>query len=296
LLATLEEFYAPEVRGDEFSPHADQPALKARIEEVAPPLKKLTTELTEFLEQDYSAIIIEQLWLADYELNTQRKLMYCFALATGWPTPTDRINRQIVWDIKERHMPDGYVTTFSENSYEADLHTDTQYFPTPEKYLFLYFVKPAACGGGVSMLYDGRAVKAKMAETEAGRRALAVLETQKLPFRIPRTYTTDGKADTLEVTYASIFSGKPFIRYRTDTLDKGLAAFPQYNTPAVREAVAAFRAVIFDRSQWLTASMKKDSLLLANNHTALHGRTAFSDPQRHAIRIRIADSNRLASE
>ena len=64
----------------------------------------------------------------------------------GWPTPTDRVNRQIIWDIK-RDLPAGQVSTFSENADEAKLHTDTQYFPNPERYTLLYVVRPAEDGG-----------------------------------------------------------------------------------------------------------------------------------------------------
>ena len=65
----------------------------------------------------------------------------------GWPTPTDRVNRQIIWDIKKRDLPAGQVSTFSENADEAKLHTDTQYFPNPERYTLLYVVRPAEDGG-----------------------------------------------------------------------------------------------------------------------------------------------------
>jgi alpha-ketoglutarate-dependent taurine dioxygenase len=32
-----------------------------------------------------------------------------------------------------------------------------------------------------------------------------------------------------------------------------------------------------------------DGLILINNHIALHGRTAFSDPARHLLRLRFHD-------
>jgi len=36
-------------------------------------------------------------------------------------------------------------------------------------------------------------------------------------------------------------------------------------------------------------TLEPDTLVLINNHEALHGRTAFTDLARHAVRIRIAE-------
>lgn len=102
----------------------------------------------------------------------------------GWPTPTDRVNRQIIWDIKKRDLPAGQVSTFSENADEAKLHTDTQYFPNPERYTLLYVVRPAE-DGGVSLIRDGHHIVNSLKNGSQGDWAFRHLSRTKLPSASP---------------------------------------------------------------------------------------------------------------
>ncbi len=287
LLSVLSDFYGVEISGADMIPHPDELELRRVIQRAAPMLKAVADELRERLEYDYCGLIVEQFGLDRFDLDTRRRLLYCFTLALGLPTPADQIEKRVAWDVAARELPAGQVSTISENAYEAELHTDTQYFQHPEKYLLLYTVRPAACGGGVSLLLDGFQVKARLAQTAAGQEALRFLAKRKLPFRIPTSYTTTGKQDTVEATFAPIFADGPFIRYGKDTLQAGLAAFPAYDTPEVRRALAVLQTVLQDPRQMVAVPLLSDSVLLLNNHVGLHGRTTFRDRKRHLIRIRI---------
>ena len=57
-----------------------------------------------------------------------------------------------------RRTDTGYFATFSEHDREAAFHTDTQYYPIPERWFALYVMAPAQCGGGLSVMCDGEAV------------------------------------------------------------------------------------------------------------------------------------------
>lgn len=291
ILAVIAEFYGPDVTPATLVPHADEAGLREQVRRAAPSVASIAGRIRAALESDYSGILIPRIRLDHLDVARRSLVLFALTLCLGRPTATDRIERRIVWDIKARGqaLKAGHVPTFSEHAYEADLHTDTQYFSEPERYLLLYFVKPAACGGGVSQLRDMRCLKAQLERTEEGCWALDFLSRQELPFRIPTTFTATASPDTVEVTFARIFGNRPGIRYRTDTLERGLAAFPDYDTPEVRKALGILQAEVENRDLRLDSYIEADSILIINNHEVLHGRGEFSDHGRHALRIRIAD-------
>jgi alpha-ketoglutarate-dependent taurine dioxygenase len=290
-LAILKSRYGSDTDPARLVPRDDEAEIREDLFDVAPRLVGLGSQIARALQTDFSAVVIPKMHLADRSVETASFLLLAMSLAMGTPTPTDKLMKRIVWDVKARDLPPGYVSTFSENACEADLHTDTQYFPRPERFTLLYFSRAARCGGGVSMLRDGGCIKRQLAETAEGRDAIAFLSHQELPFRIPTTYTTTGRQGTVEATFATVFSDHPAIRYRTDTLEAGLAAFPEYDTPQTRGALARLRDVLNDQGRMYRALLPDDSLLVTNNHTGLHGRTDFHDRGRHVLRIRIADGS-----
>ncbi len=291
ILAAIAKFYGPDVTPATLVPLDDEAELRDALRDASPSIVTIAGTFRTALESDYSGIVIPRIWLDHLDVARRSLVLFALTLCLGRPTATDRIERRIVWDIKARGaaLKAGHVPTFSEHAYEADLHTDTQYFPEPERYLLLYFVKPAACGGGVSQLRDMRCLKSQLERTEEGCWALDVLSRQELPFRIPTTFTATASPDTVEVTFARIFGDRPGIRFRTDTLERGLAAFPEYDTPEIRKALTILQAEVDNQTLRLDAYMEADSVLVINNHEVLHGRGAFTDHGRHALRIRIAD-------
>ena len=291
VLSILKDFYGAEADPSALVPHGREAELRAAIAEAAPALATLGAAIRDALEADHSGVLMPRIGLGHLGLDTRRFVLYALSLCMGSPTATDKIDRKVVWDIKPRpeKLRDGSVSTFSEHADEADFHTDTQYFPNPERYMLLYVVAPAACGGGRSTLRDARCVKDALARSEDGRWALDLLSRHALPFRIPATFTTTGRRESVEVTFATIFGERPSVRFRTDTLKKGLAAFPDYDTPDVRRALGILQAELDDGESRLETFLEADSLLAVNNHEVLHGRGAFRDPERHVLRIRIDD-------
>ena len=272
-------------------PDGREADLRGELTEAAPGLSALAEAIRDRLETSHSGVLIRRAHLGHRDLDTRRRLLYALAVCMGTPTATDRIDRKVVWDIKVRPemVRTGSASTFSEHADEADFHTDTQYFPTPERYMLLYFARAAACGGGRSSLRDVRCVREALAASEEGRWALDLLSRRALPFRIPATFTSTGSRDAVEVTFATVFGERPSIRFRTDTLRRGLHACPEHDTPDVRRALAILQAELDNPARRLETFMESDSLLAINNHEALHGRGAFADPERHALRIRIDD-------
>ncbi|WP_145673263.1 TauD/TfdA family dioxygenase [Azospirillum brasilense] len=291
VLAILAARHGAESDAAALVPDGSEAELRGELAEAAPGLSALATAIRDRLESSHSGVLIRRAHLGRHDLDTRRRLLYALAVGIGAPTATDRIDRKVVWDIKLRPelVRSGAASTFSEHADEADFHTDTQYFPTPERYMLLYFARAAACGGGRSSLRDARCVRAALAGSDEGRWALDLLSQTALPFRIPATFTRTGSRDAVEVTFATVFGDRPLIRFRTDTLRRGLAARPEHDTPEIRRALAILQAELDNPARRLETFMESDSLLAMNNHEALHGRGAFADPDRHALRIRIDD-------
>lgn len=291
ILGTLKHFLG-EITQSAFVPLENEQEVRAALSVASPSLSKIGEQLRDKLATEHSAILISHAWIDHLDLDTRAALLFALSVVMGSPTLTDQVDRKVVWDIRALGdgMQEGHVPTFSEHSYEASLHTDTQYYEAPERFMLLYFNQPAKCGGGVSFCRDVSCIETEMSKTEQGRWALDVLQREELPFRIPMTFTKDGSQDAEEVTFARIFAEKPHIRYRTDTLERGFELHPECETPEIRRALDIFTEELLRPEPMITAFLERDSLLALNNHECLHGRSEFSDQDRHAFRIRIADN------
>ena len=208
------------------------------------------------------------------------------ALLLGTPTATDVVDKKIIWPVKPVHYAAGRLTTISEDAYTADLHTDTQYFPHPEKYVMLACIKPAETGG-VTTLVDGREVIASMQKTEKGRNVLEVLRKRKFPIRIPTSYTKLRKDDVPEAIFSPLISNTPLIRFRIDTIVRGIALCPKLVTEEMTFAVRYFHNALENHPSKKSYKLKSGEILIVNNHFMLHGRTKFNDSRRLLKRIRI---------
>lgn len=288
VLRVLQKHYDAGIDPGQLTPPDDPVALREDLHHEAPQLFNLGNACRTLLEADNSALVIRSFGLSDRPLRERSAILFAFSACIGIPTATDKIDRRVVWDVKVREGKS--ATTFSEHSDEADLHTDAQYFPQPERYMMLYVVSSARCGGGISTLRDLRCIRSGLQESSEGRWARAHLVDRELPFRVPGVFTETGGADKLEVTFAPIFSTRPAIRFRSDTLKKGLALHPVLDTPELRRAIGILERELAKKEKLFSMHMPADSLQIVNNHEALHGRTPFSDHQRHVLRVRMAES------
>ncbi len=285
-LGVLQRFYGADLKPAVIVPLDNEDSLRDAIEAVAPGVAACGRELRAALDTSHSSLIVERCGLAHLPSNDRISVLYALSLFMGHPTATSNVDPRVPWDVKVR--PSVKASTFSEHAGEADLHTDTQYLPEPERYMLLYCIKPAACGGGISSMRDVESICAQMQVTEDGRWAMDLLMGQELPFKVPAVFTRDGSHDTTEVTFAKVLGGSPRIRYRSDTLENGLAARPDYDTPDVRRALGILRQTLETAGEKVEYPVGADGLLAMNNHEALHGRKEFTDAERHFVRIRIA--------
>jgi alpha-ketoglutarate-dependent taurine dioxygenase len=76
-------------------------------------------------------------------------------------------------------------------------------------------------------------------------------------------------------------------RWRKHGIRKGIAAHPEYEIPEVRQALDTVIELLENGPDEIRQVIPTDGLLVINNHIALHGRTAFTDPERHLLRLRF---------
>jgi alpha-ketoglutarate-dependent taurine dioxygenase len=285
---TLVDHYGRELAGNALTPPPDPAALRARLRVAAPRLAELTDRIRAAFDDDQAcAVLVPRLCLASVEVDDRRKAVFALATLLGDPSP-NRPFEHVVWDVKNRGDEKSGHTSFSENDHKADYHTDNGALPIPERFFLLYAVRAAECGGGESMVRDIRVIQQRLGETPEGRQVVRVLTETKLPKRIPQAHRTAGAVASDGFQYSPVFADKPLVRWRTNGLYKGLAARPEYDTAEVRSALDTVRALLEEEgTEELRRVLPTDALLVIDNHVALHARTAFTDPQRHLLRLRF---------
>lgn len=281
--------YFSDFNGNGFYPHPDEVALQRELLAV-PSLRYLQRYIA---GAEARGLAITGLGLAGLEEAPRNAVLYAIALSLGFPTSTDQRTQRVAWDIRARpgSAQKSSFVTFSERVGSADMHTDSSFYPMPEEQFLLYVVTAARCGGGASLLIGVDDIYAELQRTEAGRAACALLFETPLPFRVPSVYAASD--EQVEIEMAPVFErhgAQLTMRWRYDSLLKGLAARPTLDTPAVRSALELLHEVIEQRAPRFSQQLPDDTLLWANNRRSLHGRADYTDPARHLIRIRIADT------
>jgi alpha-ketoglutarate-dependent taurine dioxygenase len=231
-------------------------------------------------------VIIPELGLGGLEIDDKRKCVFALAVLLGDPTANIPFDR-VLWDVRNQGAESSGHTSFSENDRKAGYHTDNGALPIPERFFLLYAVRAAQDGGGESLIRDGRVVKKHLEETPDGREAVRLLTETKLPRRIPPAFHEYGHVSSDGYQYTPVLSDKPMWRWRKNGLRKGIAANPEYDTPEVRQALGMVLEQLDHGPDEIRQVIPTDGLLVINNHIALHGRTAFTDPERHLLRLRF---------
>ncbi|MYM88692.1 hypothetical protein GTP91_16110 [Rugamonas sp. FT82W] len=275
--------------GNGFYPHPDEVALQRELRAV-PSLRQLGAQIR---GAGARGLAITGLGLAGLDEARRNAVLYAIALCLGFPTSTDQRTRRVAWDIRARAGNDqqSRFVTFSERVGNADMHTDSSFYPMPEDQFLLYVVTAARCGGGASLLIESDDIHAELQRSTAGRAAYALLCETPLPFRVPSVYAAN--EDRIEIELAPVFQrlGPTLtMRWRYDSIVKGLAARPALGTPAVHAALELLNEVIERRAPRFCQQLPDDTLLWADNRRTLHGRSVYTDPARHLVRIRISDT------
>ncbi|MDT9000029.1 TauD/TfdA family dioxygenase [Paucibacter sp. APW11] len=267
------------------------------LRSVAPGLARLAERLKAEMAAAGCGVLVPSLGLAGLDAQTRARLVYALCACIGRPTATDFRKSQLIWDVQNRtplassaqlagvESP-AYYATFSEHDREADYHSDTQYYPMPERMVLLYVMEAADCGGGVSRVSDARALRTELDQATTAW-AYRALSERPLPFRVPDAFRTSDSPDAVQATLAPVFASEPAIRYRRDTLRSGVALFPEHADDEQRAALEVFEAALARSTRVAEFALPRDSLLLLDNHQALHARSAFSDAGRHLLRIRL---------
>jgi alpha-ketoglutarate-dependent taurine dioxygenase len=271
----------------------DRQQMRADLLAVSSVLEDFSGQVQKHLE-GACAVFVPEVGLAGFDTNTRALLAYAVSICMGNPTATDR--QRVIWDVKSRPTHSTYFSTFSETDQEAAYHTDAQYYPAPESFFLLYCMEAARCGGGMSSVCDARALRG---EIDAKHRWVAdVLSQRSLPFRVPTAFLTVDNPEAIQATLAPVFANSPLIRYRRDTLAEGLLHFPEYGDADTHRALDAFERILRETKHSADFFMPRDGLVVMNNHSGLHARTAFQDPDRHLLRIRLQweDSSKHTAE
>ena len=233
-----------------------------------------------------AAVVVPQLGLSGVEVDQTRTAIFALAALLGDPSANDPFEH-VVWDVKNHGDERSGHTSFSENDHKADYHTDNGAFPVPERFFLLYAVQAAGCGGGISKLRDIRVIKQQLGNTPEGRAVIQLLTETTLPKRIPRGLRQRALVAEDGYQYSPVFADTPMVRWRTHGLYKGLIDRPEYDTAEVRAALDTVRDLLESGDEELRHVIPTDGLLVVNNHIALHGRSAFTDPARHLLRLRF---------
>jgi alpha-ketoglutarate-dependent taurine dioxygenase len=274
-----------------FYPHADEIALRQELKEVST-LRKLAEHIRAL---DAHGVVLRNLGLTDLPEDRRNAVLYALTLMLGYPTSTDQRTGRVAWDVKARPEigTEKRFVTFSERVGSADMHTDSSFYPMPEEQFILYVVNAAQCDGGHSILIDADDIYDGLHRTPEGAATFELLRTTQVPFRVPAVYAAGD--DQVEIFEALIF-GPPqrkddrfTMRWRYDSITKGLAARPDMSSPELVEAIEIMHCVAEQEAARFMEQLPTDTLLLADNHRMLHGRTTYSDERRHLIRIRMSD-------
>jgi alpha-ketoglutarate-dependent taurine dioxygenase len=274
-----------------FYPHPDEVALRQELKEVST-LRRLAERIRAL---GSNGLVLHNLGLEGLPEERRNAVLYALTLMLGYPTSTDQRTGRVAWDVKARPETgiDGRFVTFSERVGSADMHTDSSFYPMPEESFILYVVNSAQCQGGHSILIDADDIYTTLHRTTEGAAAFELLRTTPVPFRVPAVYAAGD--DNVEIYEAPVFgppvrAGDRFtMRWRYDAIKKGLAARPDLSSPALEDAVELMHRVAEQEAPRFMEQLPTDTLMLADNHRMLHGRTTYTDERRHLIRIRMSD-------
>jgi alpha-ketoglutarate-dependent taurine dioxygenase len=293
----LAEYYGADVTGAQLPPPADPADLRARLRAAAPQLAAVTDEMRALFNAGACGVMIPSLGLADLSVDSRRKSVFALAALIGNTTETEPEDHRVIWDVKAAPMDERQFSKFSQAPDEAQYHTDSTIVPIPERYFLLYAVQEASCGGGVSTLRDGRDVINVLEQSDEGREAVRILRETPLPIRIPKSFRRKYGATASDgYSYVPVFAEKPMWRWRKDKIEMGLEKHPDSHTPEVRKALDTVAEQLEDRTNEVRTVLPTDGIVVIDNHVAFHGRTAFTDKNRHLLRIRFHDADETSTQ
>lgn len=204
--------------------------------------------------------------------------------AIGDPIAHDN-NNSIIWDIKSNPSSVSFIKTYSEHSHEAELHTDSQYSYYPEDFFGLLTLKKAECGGGLSYLISLKDILTDFRAVESNHRWERILREEDYPFVVPNVFKKNNSEER-EYNFGPILRPNE-IRFRVDTFEKAISENPHFCTKEQVKAYKALKETILNSANTKKFYLENRDLVFINNKTMLHGRSSFTDPLRHLLRVRM---------
>lgn len=245
------------------------------LEELALFIKK------SLLKEGY--ILVKNFKINTNDIRECHKKFIAISELVGQPIGHD-VNGKIIWDIKSNPKSGSFVKTYSEHCHEAELHTDSQYSFYPEDFFGLLTLKKAKCGGGVSYLLKLDDVLSELRKKENGFKIEYILKNTDYPFIVPNVFKKSD--EEVEFNYGPILRNNE-IRFRVDTFEKALKFKKDKYTKEQIQAYETLKGVILNNSKTKTFYLEEKDLIFINNKTMLHGRSMFTDSDRHLLRIRM---------
>jgi alpha-ketoglutarate-dependent taurine dioxygenase len=230
--------------------------------------------------------------LAEGDTIKQKLLDFCKLL--GSPILHSPKPDSYVWDIKTVKNTKSNFVTHSELAAEAELHTDSAFSDNPEDYFCLYSIKKADCNGGESLLLSMEDLLNELRKTEEGLKAEKQLRTKKYPFAVPSVFKEGHKSQDENLYAKDYILKEDSIRFRSDVIQRSLNIDPQLIDDDQYKALDVLQNIV-DHSKGLKRLMLEvGDLIIINNKTMLHGRTAFEDSDRHLLRVRMRCNEKFA--
>jgi len=173
-------------------------------------------------------------------------------------------------------------------NYDIDfnnLEITKEYSSYPEDYFGLLTLSKAKCGGGLSYILTLADIMAELEETEEGKEVIRVFKTTKYPFIVPNVFKR-GNEDKPEFVFGEILKNNE-IRFRVDTIQKAINYNSDFCTEKQIWAFNYFVDYVRKTEKTKKFYLENHDLVLINNKTTLHGRSSFTDYDRHLLRIRM---------
>lgn len=245
-----------------------------------PELAEIGSHILHELNGPAGLCVIDDLLRLDIPAEALPAAFVALCYQVGVPT-SHNDEQQVVWHVRDRAGALGRETTFSERAGEAPFHTDSAFALRPEEYFGLYTVRPADCGGGLSRIIPATRLLAAINATEEGRRHRQTLERELFPFKVPAAFSGTGR-----VSFGKILNnGK--LRYRHDSIRRGMEEVPARVNRAMIEAVTWFDAFIETAVPPIEIRLAAGQAIFVNNQRVLHARSNYTDSARHLLRVRM---------
>ncbi len=204
-----------------------------------------------------------------------------------------RPNGESSYNVKAETGYADYYFTKSTNG--IGCHTEEPYLATPPRYLALYCIEPAQCGGGQTKLYCPMNDYIRHLSMDD----MALLKNIQVQFKANQNAVTNSIFDMFQANYPLLQeddNGKKILRYSHNLFFygdinaniKGDDRVIRGLHPQVQKIIKEINSHYQENS--LNITIPKSSLLIWDNHRLLHGRSPFMDTRRHLERYCLSDT------